>query len=99
MNLSAIRFKDVPTNFQRILSNIRRNNFSEFAVSYIEDIQIFSKPFGEHILHSLKLFEASLADGFRTKFSKWLCAANSVKYVGHPIENNSITSLKGYYLL
>lgn len=89
--------KTAPAIFQRILSNIiRKHKMSEFAVNYIDDILVFSKTFNEHIQHLSKLLEAIITEGFRLKFSKCTFAANSVKYLGHIIENNSIRPLKDY---
>ena len=87
--------KTAPAIFQRILSNIiRKNKLSELIVNYIDDILIFSKNFEQHIIHLTKLFEAILEEGFRLKLSKCSFAADSVKYLGHIISNNSITPLK-----
>lgn len=87
--------KTAPAIFQRILSNIvRKHKLSGFAVNYIDDILIFSKTFEEHIMHLSQLLEAILAEGFRLKFSKCIFASNSVKYLGHIIENGFIKPLK-----
>lgn len=91
--------KTAPAIFQRILSNIiRKYKLSDFAVNYIDDILIFSKTFDEHILHLSKLLEAILTEGFRLKFSKCTFAENSVKYLGHIIENNSVRPLKDHLI-
>lgn len=87
--------KTSPAIFQRILSNIiRRNKLSDFAVNYIDDILIFSNTFQEHINHLEKLLDAILKEGFRLKLSKCTFAANSVKYLGHIIQKNSVSPLK-----
>ena len=84
-----------PAIFQRILGNIiRKYNLTEFTVNYIDDILIFSRTFNEHILHIKKLLEAIREEGFRLKFVKCKFASNSVKYLGHILQNNTITPLK-----
>lgn len=55
---------------------------------------IFSKSFSEHINHLTQLLEAIQKKGFRLKFTKCTFAANSVKYLGHIIQNNSIRPVK-----
>lgn len=55
---------------------------------------MFSDTFEDHINHLQKLLNAILAEGFRLKLSKCRFAANSVKYLGHIIENNTISPLK-----
>lgn len=87
--------KTSPAIFQRILSNIlRKYNLSGFAVNYIDDILIFSKSFSEHINHLTQLLEAIKTEGFRLKFTKCTFASDSVKYLGHIIQNNSVKPLK-----
>jgi len=87
--------KTSPAIFQRILSNIiRRHQLSEFTVNYIDDILIFSKSFSEHIIHLTKLLETIMKEGFRVKFTKCKFAANSVKYLGHIIQDNAVRPLK-----
>lgn len=87
--------KTSPAIFQRILSNIlRKYKLTDFTVNYIDDILIFSKSFKEHINHLKQLLEAILTEGFRLKFTKCTFASDSVKYLGHIIQNNSIKPLK-----
>lgn len=89
--------KTAPAIFQRILRNIIwKYNLSDFAVNFIDDILVFSKSFEEHITHISKLLDAILTEGFRLKFSKCTFANNHAKYLGHIIENNSVTPLKDY---
>lgn len=87
--------KTSPAIFQRILSNIlRKYKLSNFAVNYIDDILIFSKTFSEHINYLNQLLEAIMKEGFRLKFTKCTFAADSVKYLGHIIQNNTIRPVK-----
>lgn len=80
------------TIFQRILGNImRKYKLTEFAVNYIDNILIFPKTFDEHIRHLEQLIEAIQNEGFLVKFMKFKFAANSVKYLGHVIKDNTIT--------
>lgn len=82
--------KTSPAIFQRVLSNIlRKYKLTDFTVNYIDDILIFSKTFEEHVSHLTLLMEAIKKEGFRLKFTKCTFAANSVKYLGHIIQNNS----------
>jgi hypothetical protein len=86
--------KSSPAIFQRILSGIiRRNNLESFCCNYIDDILIFSKTFEEHLSHLEALMQAIEKEGFRLKFIKCNFASNSVKYLGHVIEKNSVKPL------
>lgn len=87
--------KTSPAIFQRILSNIlRKYKLTDFAVNYIDDILIFSKSFDDHLQQLSLLLEAISKEGFRMKFTKCTFAADSVKYLGHVIGNNSVKPLK-----
>lgn len=87
--------KTSPAIFQRILSNIlRKYKLTDFCVNYIDDILVFSKTFSEHIDHLSQLLEAIQLEGFRLKFTKCTFATDSVKYLGHIIQNNCIRPIK-----
>lgn len=87
--------KTSPAIFQRILSNIlRKYKLTNFAVNYIDDILIFSKTFTEHMDHLTQLLDAIKTEGFRLKFTKCTFASDSVKYLGHIIQNNSVKPVK-----
>lgn len=87
--------KTSPAIFQRILSNIlRKYKLTDFAVNFIDDILIFSKNFIQHMDHLSKLLEAIQTEGFRLKFTKCTFASDSVKYLGHIIQNNSVKPVK-----
>lgn len=87
--------KTSPAIFQRIMCNIiRKHKLGEFTVGYIDDILLFSKSFSDHVTHLEQLFRAIKSEGFRLKFSKCTFAADSVKYLGHIIQNNSVRPLK-----
>ena len=87
--------KTAPAIFQRILCNIiRKHKLAQFTVNYIDDILIFSKTFSDHVRHLTQLFQAIKNEGLRLKFSKCTFAADSVKYLGHIIQNNSVSPLK-----
>lgn len=87
--------KTSPAIFQRILSNIlRKHNLRDFSENYIDDILIFSESFEEHIEHIEKVIKAIANEGFRLKFKKCTFAAESVKYLGHIIEHNTVKPVK-----
>lgn len=87
--------KTSPAIFQRILSNIlRKYKLTAFTVNYIDDILVFSKSYTEHIYHLSQLLEALKQEGFRLKFKKCTFASDSVKYLGHIIQNNTVRPVR-----
>jgi len=63
-------------------------------MNYIDDILIHSLSFEEHVKHIKQVLEAITIEGFRLKFKKCTFASDSVIYLGHIIQNNSIRPLK-----
>ncbi|GBP48076.1 hypothetical protein EVAR_85691_1 [Eumeta japonica] len=55
---------------------------------------VFSKTFKEHLKHLSKLLDAIAEEGFRLKLTKCKFAAQSVRFLGHIVEGNTITPLK-----
>lgn len=87
--------KTSPAIFQRIMCNIiRKHKLGDFTVCFIDDILLFSKSFSDHVRHLKHLFDVIKSEGLRLKFSKCTFAADSVKYLGHIIQNNSVRPLK-----
>lgn len=83
--------KNSPAIFQRVLSNvIRENNLDKFCSNYIDDIIIFSETFQNHIQHICKLLKVLLEEGFRVKLEKCDFAKQSVKYLGHILGINTV---------
>lgn len=86
--------KTSPAIFQRILRNVlKRNDLDGFCANYIDDILVFSKSFEEHVWHLKKLLAALEKEGFRLSLSKCNFAQPKVKYLGHIVQNNSITPI------
>lgn len=84
--------KNAPAIFQRTLSNIiRRKGLDDFCINYIDDILIFSRSWEEHIEHIERLLQVIKKEGFKLKIEKCKFAANSVKYLGHFIQENQIS--------
>lgn len=87
--------KTSPAIFQRILSNIlRKYKLTDFTVNFIDDILVFSKSYVEHINHLSQLLEAIKREGFRLKFTKCKFASNSIKYLGHVIQDNTVRPIR-----
>lgn len=88
-------FKNSPAVFQRVLASIiRKNNLEDFCVNYIDDILIFSKSFEEHLRHIGLLFKTIKKEGFKLKLKKCKFARNSIKFLGHIIENGKVHPIK-----
>ena len=80
-----------PAIFQRTLSNlIRKNNLSDFCINYIDGILVYSRSFDEHLRHIETLMKTIMKSGFKLKLTKCDFARQSVQYLGHILEKNSV---------
>lgn len=94
MDMPTIWIENIASNLPKNSNVIRKNNLTDFAVNYIDDILIFSKTFDEHVNLLTRLLKAIMNEGFRLKFSKCVFARDWVKYLGHIIQNNTVRTLK-----
>jgi len=60
------RLKNVPAVFQCLIEKTLKG-CREFAASYIDDVLIFSKTWGEHLIHVKKVFHALRKAGLIAK--------------------------------
>lgn len=95
MDMLTFWLKDLSSYIPKDTENIlRKYRLTDFAVNYIDDILIFSKSYNEHINHLSQLLEAIKKEGFRLKFTKCKFASDSIKYLGHIIQDNTVRPLR-----
>ena len=81
--------KNSPAIFQRILASIlRKNNLSDFAINYLDDILIFSSSIDKHLKHVRKVIQALKKENFKLKFEKCKFFRKEITYLGHIIKHN-----------
>ena len=86
--------KTSAASFQRILQGVlRKNNLTDFAVNYLDDVLVFSRTFVEHLEHLKLVFQAIQSAGFKLKFVKCNFALQIIQYLGHSIGPDFIQPL------
>jgi len=95
MDLDAVQLKKCLRNISKnTFGNHKKKWFAEFCCKlYRRYFNIFWRTFVEHLIHIEKLMQAIQQEGFRLKFIKWELAMNTVKYLGHVIEENLVRPL------
>lgn len=79
--------KNAPVFFQRVIANLlRKHDMAKFALSYVDNIVLFSKTYDKHLEHLKRLFEMLKQEDIKLKLSKCQFAKSSVVYLGYQIE-------------
>lgn len=81
--------KTMSAMFQRIITNVLESCL-EFAVSYVDDIVIFSKSKEEHILHVRQVLEALTGAHLRINSGKCKFGMRKVKLLGFLVSHEGI---------
>ena len=69
-----------PAYFQELMTRILKD--FDFAIAYLDDIIIFSKPAEEHLLHIRKVFEKLRSVKLSMKLSKCHFFSKEIQYFG-----------------
>lgn len=96
MDMFTIRIKNITSDFpENFIQHLKKAQFKRlFKENYIDHILIFLESFKKHTEHIEKVIKAILGEGFRLKLKKCTFAAESVKYLGHIIEHNTVRPVK-----
>lgn len=81
--------KNAPSEFQHIMNDIFIP-YTEFALSYIDDVLIFSSSIDQHIKHHNIFKNVIIRNGLVISAPKMQLFQTTVRYLGHNISNGSI---------
>jgi hypothetical protein len=85
--------KNAPASFQKIMDHIfhdQIHNDKHMAV-YIDDINVYSHTFEDHLKHLEKTFQKCRTNGLRLKMKKCKFACETLEFLGHVIGREGIT--------
>ena len=85
------RLAQAPAYFQELLTSILKD--FPFAITYLDDIIIFSKPPQEHISHICMVFEKLKSANLSMKKSKCSFFSKEIQYLGHILSGTGIPPL------
>ena len=81
---------NAPATFQRIMSNIFRDEIFKYVVCYLDDILVYSKSWSDHIKH-VRVVMGKLAEvGFRLNMKKCKLGLNEVTFLGMNISEKGM---------
>ena len=82
----------VPAFFQHLMNKVLNN--CSFAMTYLDDIIIFSNTEEEHLAHIKEIFKRLEAVDLKMKRSKCDFFKKHIQYLGHLISTDGILPLK-----
>lgn len=82
--------KNAPAQFQRCVNEVLRGIQYKFAMSYIDDIIVFSKSFDEHLKHLSIVISRLSSFDLTIKLAKCKFAMQEVMYLGHILSEQGV---------
>ncbi|CAM4614959.1 unnamed protein product [Lepidochelys kempii] len=92
-NVLPFRLQNAPATFQRLVDGLLVG-LGEYAVSYLDDVAIFSDSWAEHLEHLQKVFERIREAGLTVKAKKCQIGLNRVTYLGRQVGQGTISPLQ-----
>ena len=83
---------NAPATFQRLMATVFGDMNFESLLIYLDDIIIFSSTIEEHVERLRKVFHRLREHGLKLKPSKCQLFKSSVKYLGHVVSEEGITT-------
>ena len=81
---------NAPATFQRIMSNLFRDEIFKCVVYYLDDILVFSESWSKHLKHVRLVMDKLAGVGFRLNMNKCKLGLNVVIFLGMSVLENGI---------
>ena len=91
-NMVPFGLAQAPAYFQALINKVLKG-LHKFAVTYLDDIIIFSKTEEEHLEHLKIIFQRLKEAGLKLKQSKCDFMKRQIQYLGHLISSDGIQPL------
>ena len=79
-----------PRNFQRLMDKVLADYLGKFAVVYIDDINVYSRTFPEHLDHLRKVFNKLEEAGLKINLEKCTFFQPEIHFLGHVVGRSGI---------
>ena len=89
-NVMPFGLTNAPATFQRLMNKIFRSHINKFLVIYLDDTNIFSETFEEHLQHLKITFDIIRKSGLKLHPNKCHFGKTSLAFLGHIIGKNGI---------
>ncbi|CAM5167446.1 unnamed protein product [Natator depressus] len=92
-NVFPFGLRNAPATFQRLVDGLLAG-LGEYAVTYFDDVAIFSDSWADHLEHLQKVPERIREAGLTVKAKKCQIGLNRVTYLGHQVGQGTISPLQ-----
>ncbi|CAM4681125.1 unnamed protein product [Lepidochelys kempii] len=92
-NVLPFGLRNAPTTLQRLVDNLLAG-FGEFAITYLDDMAIFSDSWAEHLEHLQAVFQHLREAGLIVKAKKCQIGLNRVTYLGRQVGQGTVNPLQ-----
>jgi hypothetical protein len=81
---------NAPATFQRLMDTVLRDILWQFVIVYIDDINVDSKTFDEHLLHLEQAFLRLKQAGLKLSLEKCFFFKDKIPFLGHVVSRKEI---------
>ena len=81
---------NAPRTFQRLMDRVLRNEIGKFVHVYLDDINVFSETFEEHLQHLAIVFQRLRDAGLRLNPEKCEFVRKSLHFLGHVVSEEEL---------
>ncbi|CAM5151673.1 unnamed protein product [Natator depressus] len=92
-NVLPFGLRNAPATFQKLVDSLLVG-LGEYAITYLDNVAIFSDSWAEHLEHLQKVFERIREAGLTVKAKKCQIGLNRVTYLGHQVGQGTINPLQ-----
>jgi len=89
-NVMPFGLTNAPATFQRAMNKIFARILGDFVVVYLDDLNIFSRDFNEHLKHLREVFERLRNAGLKLKAKKCQFFKKELAFLGHVVGEDGV---------
>ena len=90
-NVMPFGLTNVPATFQRLMNYVLREAIGKFVLVYLDDINIFSKTFEEHLEHLKWVFAKLREAGLGCREEKCEFVREKIQFLGHEVSAEGLS--------
>ena len=89
-NVMPFGLCNAPATFQRLMDEVLHDDLGTFVVVYLDDLNIYSQTFNEHLQHLRQIFDRLKDAGLKLNPEKCMFASTELAFLGHIISKEGI---------
>jgi len=89
-NVMPFGLTNAPATFQRMMNRVFNKIIGNFVVVYLDDLNIYSRNFNEHLIHLREVFERLRTAGLKLKAKKCHFFKKELAFLEHIVGKNGV---------